>query len=212
MRKAFPCTSYRYVKLGVAHAPGMPGTFSSPSRVSDPDMHHGTCVTHVPWCMLGSLTSDFLWSRWRGKRYRHSACATHNLAYLLRGHCYRHVIVASHWTMITTLLNSLKRSDTYMRHWNKPSLVQIIACRLFGAKPLPEPLLFYCKLDPKYDIRRNFNRKFTFKMATNSSASLKFVRLKLMILGSDYVIWPGLLNPAISSHLLRFSLWITAKS
>ena len=24
--------------------------------VSDPVMHHGTCVTHVPWCMSGSLT------------------------------------------------------------------------------------------------------------------------------------------------------------
>ena len=57
----------KYVKLRVAHAPGMPGTFSPSSRVSDPDMHHGTCVTHVPWCMPGSLTSDFLWSRWRGK-------------------------------------------------------------------------------------------------------------------------------------------------
>ena len=62
----------RYVKLQVAHAPGMPGTFSPPPRVSDPDMHHGTCVTHVPWCMLGSLTCGFLWSRWRGKRSRHS--------------------------------------------------------------------------------------------------------------------------------------------
>ena len=41
---------------------------------SDPDMHHGTCVTHVPWWMTGSLTSGFLWSRWRGKHsryYRH---------------------------------------------------------------------------------------------------------------------------------------------
>ena len=25
--------------------------------VSDPGMHHGTCVTHVPWCMSGSLAS-----------------------------------------------------------------------------------------------------------------------------------------------------------
>ena len=24
--------------------------------VKDSDMHHGTCVTHVPWCMSGSLT------------------------------------------------------------------------------------------------------------------------------------------------------------
>ena len=62
----------RYVKLRVAHTPGMPGTFSPPPLVSYPDMHHGTCVTHVSWCMPGSLTSGFLWSRWRGKRPRHS--------------------------------------------------------------------------------------------------------------------------------------------
>ena len=62
----------RYVKLRVAHAPEMSGTFSPPPRVSDSDMHHGTCVTHVPWCMPGSLTSVFLWSQCRGKRSRHS--------------------------------------------------------------------------------------------------------------------------------------------
>ena len=56
----------RYTKFRIAHAPGMPGT------VSDPDMHHGTCVTHMPWCIPGPLTSGFLWSRWRGKRSRHS--------------------------------------------------------------------------------------------------------------------------------------------
>ena len=62
----------RYLKLRVAHASGMPGTFSPPSRVSDPDMHHGTCVTHVPWCMPGSLVKGSLWSQWRGKRSRYS--------------------------------------------------------------------------------------------------------------------------------------------
>ena len=64
----------RYVKYGVAHAPGMLGTLSPPPRVSDPDMHHGTCVTLVPWCMRGSLTSGVLWSRWQGKRSQHSRC------------------------------------------------------------------------------------------------------------------------------------------
>ena len=54
----------KYVKLRVAHALGMPGTFSPPPRVSDPDMHHGTFATCVPWCMPGSLTS-----RWRGKAF-----------------------------------------------------------------------------------------------------------------------------------------------
>ena len=60
------------VNLRVVHASVMPGTFSLPPRVSDLDMHHGTCVTHVPWCMPGSLTSGFHWIRWRGKRSRHS--------------------------------------------------------------------------------------------------------------------------------------------
>ena len=69
-RKQKPWASY--VILQVAHAPGMPGTFSPPPRVSDPHMHHGTCVAHVSWCIRGSLTSGFLSSRWWGKRSRHS--------------------------------------------------------------------------------------------------------------------------------------------
>ena len=47
----------RYVKLRVVHAPKIPGTFSLPPWVSDPDIHHGTCV---PRCMPGSLTGGFL--------------------------------------------------------------------------------------------------------------------------------------------------------
>ena len=51
----------RYVKLCVLHALGMAGTFFPPPTarkplVSDPGMHHCTCVTHVPWCMSRSLT------------------------------------------------------------------------------------------------------------------------------------------------------------
>ena len=64
--------SYQIRKIAGSHEPGMPGTVSPPPRVSNPDMQHGTCVTHVPWCMPGSLTSRFLWSRRWGKRSRHS--------------------------------------------------------------------------------------------------------------------------------------------
>ena len=74
----------RYVKYRIALALGMPGTFSQPSRVGDPDMHHGTCMTHMPWCMPGSLTSGFLWSWWRGKRSRHSRCIR-NLQFYVSG-------------------------------------------------------------------------------------------------------------------------------
>ena len=36
---------------------GNTGKVSPPPRFSNPDMHLGTCATHVPWCMTGSLTS-----------------------------------------------------------------------------------------------------------------------------------------------------------
>ena len=49
--------------------------------VSVPDMHHGTCVTHVPWCMSGLLT------RGGGENVRGipGAWATRNFTYLIRG-------------------------------------------------------------------------------------------------------------------------------
>ena len=55
--------------------------------VSDPDMHHGTCVTHVPWCMQGSLT--------RGGGETFPACATRNFTYLVRGPLSSHAFPVS---------------------------------------------------------------------------------------------------------------------
>ena len=40
-------------------------------------------------------------------------------------------------------------SVAYMRRWTGVALVQIMACRLFGVKPLSEPVLGNCQLDPK---------------------------------------------------------------
>ena len=68
-QKPVPWASCQIRKIAGAHAPGMPGMFSPSPQVRDPDMHHGTCVTHVPWCMSGSLTCGFLWNR---RRSRHS--------------------------------------------------------------------------------------------------------------------------------------------
>ena len=68
-RHSMPWISYQIRKIAGVHAPGKPGTFSPPSQVSDPDTHHGTCVTHVPQCMPGSLTRGFLWRRRWGKTF-----------------------------------------------------------------------------------------------------------------------------------------------
>ena len=51
--------------------------------VSDPGMHHGTCITHVPWCMSGSLTHG------GGENVPGipGACTTLRFTYLTRGPC-----------------------------------------------------------------------------------------------------------------------------
>ena len=48
--------------------------------VSDPAMHHGTCVMHVPWCMSGSLTRG----GWENVLGITGACATRDFTYLAR--------------------------------------------------------------------------------------------------------------------------------
>ena len=57
-----PWTSYQIRKIAGCACARNAGNvfprrrFQSKPLVSDPGMHHGTCVTHVPWCMSESLT------------------------------------------------------------------------------------------------------------------------------------------------------------
>ena len=70
--KGISWASYQIRKIAGCACAGNAGNVVPPPLVSDPDMHHGTCLTHMPWCMPGSLISGFLWNRWRGKHSRHS--------------------------------------------------------------------------------------------------------------------------------------------
>ena len=54
----------------------------------------------------------------------------------------------------------LPPSAAYIRQWTGLSLVQIMACRLLGAKPLHEPLLVYCQLDSWEQISVKFKSEF----------------------------------------------------
>ena len=94
--------------------------------VSDPDMHHGTCVTHVPWCMSGSL------NRGGGENFPGipGACATRNITYLARGPLqkFRFVFVAS--------LKNLLYKKMICRWFQTPCGITIM-----GSRQL-KPLLF----------------------------------------------------------------------
>ena len=53
---------------------------------SDPGMHHGTCVTHVPWCMSGSLNHGGV----ENVPAISGACKTRIFTYLAKGPYHGH--------------------------------------------------------------------------------------------------------------------------
>ena len=60
-------------------------------------------------------------------------------------------------------INSLSPpSATYMHQWIGSALVQIMACRLFGAKSLSKPMLAYCQLDLWEQISVKFKSEFYY--------------------------------------------------
>ena len=59
--------------------------------------------------------------------------------------------------------NELTHCGTGMPHGIRDllsSLFQIMACSLFSTKPLPEPVVTYCQLDPQEHISMKYNLKF----------------------------------------------------
>ena len=63
--------------------------------------------------------------------------------------------------------------DAYMRQWIESVLVQIMACRLLGAKPLSKPMLGCCQLNPQEQTSVIFfYQNFSFmKMLLNTSSA-----------------------------------------
>ena len=124
--------------------------------VSDPGMHQGTCGTHVPWCMSGSLNHGG-----GGNRSRHSRRMRNSQFYVSgkrpigyhlyiktlwprqNGHHFPDDIFKciflneNVWILIKISLKCVPEDPIN----NIPALVQIMAWRLPGDKPFSELML-----------------------------------------------------------------------
>ena len=95
----------------------------------------------------------------------------------------------------------------YMRQWTWSALVHVMACRLFGGKPLPELMLIYCHFGPKYSwnkLQWNLNPNsniFIHEIALKMSAKWRSFRPRenelLWLRGSDVL----LTTPMVGSKL-----------
>ena len=101
-------------------------------RVSDPGMHHGTCVTHVPCCMSGLLT------RSGGENVSGipGACATRNFTYLARGPCCARCYARHVYTFYNTTSRFEISYSDLLRHTIWPfcqcKVIQVWYYRNFG--------------------------------------------------------------------------------
>ena len=64
------------------------------------------------------------------------------------------------WFLNLPWLNSSPPSATNMHQWTGSALVQIMACRLFHAKPLSKPMLGYCQLDSQEQTSVKFQSNY----------------------------------------------------
>ena len=100
---------------------------------SDPGMHHGTCFTHVPWCMPRSLT------RGGGENVPGipNVCATDNFAYLARcsvqyfNHIPKHITVTFTEISFHSLHSQTPNIRTYWGLFLSPYEGQIFTIKAF---------------------------------------------------------------------------------
>ena len=117
-----------------------------------------------------------------------------------------------HWGLI---INSLRPSDAFMRQYNLATLVQIMACRLLGAKPSSEPMLPYCQLDHNetYFSEIIFKiQNFSFKEMHLKMSSAKWQALCLGLNGEDSLPSTDLICVSTFYHQLLVLLMVPVGS
>ena len=94
-----------------------------------------------------------------------------------------HMRTKAPWNMLYTwngrnaARNTPWSAEVFMRQWIRSSLIQLMACRLLGARPLPKPMMTYYQLDVSITCglpsqRTSYaNPSCTTELMRNTSAS-----------------------------------------
>ena len=72
------------------------------------------------------------------------------------------------------IVNSSPPSAAYMRQWPRSALIQIMACRLFVAKPLSELMLGHCQFGPQEQTLAKFEQKYKLFIQENASETFVY--------------------------------------
>ena len=91
-----------------------------------------------------------------------------------------------------------------MRQRTGSALVQLMACRLFGAKPLPKPMLTYCQLDSWEQISVKFESEFYHFHSRKCIWYCRLPKWRPFCPGGDELKW-GVLCAETSSRVTLYT-------
>ena len=98
-----------------------------------------------------------------------------------------------------TIINSSPPSVAYKRQWTGSALVQIMACRLFGAKPLSKPMLGYCQLDRQEQTSVKLESEFYHFHSTKCIWKCRLPELRPFCPGGDELSHPAFRRCVLAS-------------
>ena len=101
-----------------------------------------------------------------------------------------HFLPAEWLAFLMVLTNQLIEAECrILPSINLSSLVQIMACRLIGAKPLSEPMLDYCQLDPCEHISMKSWLKIQQFSLKKIHVKMSTAKWRPSCLGLNVLIW-----------------------
>ena len=181
---------------------GMPSYRATYKNFRDWSKLHWKCIDHVKivWKIYGYHVIKTYW--WVSERLQHlsssvlveilQSCTKPSICMcwcvmvlifqnFIRNYYAPETMFLVVWLLITwesDISNpSVKSSPpgaTYMHWWTGSALVQLMACHLFGAKPLPDPILTYCQLDLRNKLQWNFNQNTNLFIHENASETIVY--------------------------------------
>ena len=90
---------------------------------------------------------------------------------------------------ILVFVNLSPTSASYMRRWTGSTLVQVMACRLFGTKPLLKAMLSYNQFNSREQISLKFESEFYHSISRKFILNVSSVKMAAILSRADELIY-----------------------
>ena len=127
-------------------------------------------LTYYPIVTNATSAWLWLWHWYRSYLLMSRTCVVDEL-------CVVQLVIQVKTRIVPKFINQFTPSAAYMRQRNGPSLVQVMTCRLFGAKPLSGPMLPYCKWASYKQISVKFAPEFCHFHSRNYILKISSVKM-----------------------------------